>query len=123
MVGLTLYGFDHSPPVRACRMTLEALNLTYDYKVLDVRKGEQFKAEFLKINPLHTVPVLVDGENTIFESHVICAYLVQKYGSKDDQFLYPRDLDERTKIDQRLYFDLGILFVRFKEVTVSISYF
>lgn len=122
MTRLILYGFDRSPPVRACIMTLEVLDLSFEYKEVDVVAREHLQPEFLKKNPLHTVPLLEDGDHFITDSHVICTYLVQKYGSEVKQNLYPKDLLERSLIDQRLYFDLGVLFVRMKAVTVCIEY-
>lgn len=115
---IVLYGFHQSPPVRACLMTLNALNIDFKFKYLHVKDGHQFDTDFVKMNPLHTVPLLVDGERYISDSHVICAYLVQKYGTEKDQYLYPQDLYKRTLIDQRYFFDSGILFVRFKAVMV-----
>ncbi|KAL5284079.1 GstE2 family protein [Megaselia abdita] len=117
---MILYGFDRSPPVRACLMTLKALDISFEFKNVHVMNREHLTPEFLKMNPIHTVPVLEDGEHFITDSHVICTYLVQKYGSEKDQSLYPKDLIERTVVDQRLFFDLGVLFVRFKAVTAHI---
>lgn len=74
------------------------------------------------MNPVHTVPVLEDGEHFLTDSHVICTYLVQKHGTYKDQSLYPKELIQRSLIDQMLYFDLGVLFVRMKAVTVGIIF-
>jgi glutathione S-transferase len=49
--------------------TLEEVNLS----------GEQFKPDFLALNPFHHIPVLVDGERTIIESFAIMDYLEAKY--------------------------------------------
>lgn len=117
---MILYGFERSPPVRACMMTLKALDIVFEFKNVNVMKREHLRPEFLEMNPLHTVPVLEDGELFLTDSHVICTYLVQKYGTEDDQTLYPKDLIGRSLIDQRLYFDSGVLFVRMKAVTVCI---
>lgn len=64
--------------------------------------------DYLKINPQHTVPTLVDGDFVLWDSHAISIYLVEKYG-KNDQ-LYPKDLILRSKINQRLFFDASVLF-------------
>lgn len=100
-------------------MTLSALDIPFEYKNVNVVARENLTPEFLKMNPLHTVPVLEDGHNYLTDSHVICTYVVQKYGSEKDQSLYPKDLIARSLIDQKLYFNLGVLFVRFKAITVS----
>ena len=41
--------------------------------------GDQFKPEFLALNPFHHIPVLVDGDFTIIESLAILDYLEAKY--------------------------------------------
>lgn len=74
----------------------------------------------LQINPQHTLPILVDNGNKLWDSHAISTYLIGKY-AKDDQ-LYPKDLYSRAKIDQRLHFDSGILFPRIRNSTISIFF-
>jgi glutathione S-transferase len=43
-------------------------------------KREQRSPEFLALNPCGRVPVLVDGDLTLWESHAILAYLGEKTG-------------------------------------------
>ncbi|XP_065338052.1 LOW QUALITY PROTEIN: uncharacterized protein LOC135938363 [Cloeon dipterum] len=112
---LVLYCYDGSPSNRAVYMCLKALGLEVIKKPVDLFKGEQLKPEFLKMNPQHTLPTLVDGDLIIWDSHVICSYLVGKY-TKDDS-LYPKDLQKRALVDQRLHFDSGVLFPRFMSIT------
>lgn len=52
--------------------------------------------EFLVLNPLGTVPVLVDGAAVIRESHVILRYLAAREGA---EALYPAALAERAKVE------------------------
>lgn len=108
MVKLTLYGLDISPPVRACLLTLKALNLPFEYKRVDLFSNEHMSTDFLKKNPQHTVPMLEDGGNFICDSHAIIAYLVSKYG-KDDSF-YPKDFVRRALVDQRMYFESSTVY-------------
>ncbi|NP_001298161.1 glutathione S-transferase 1-like [Stomoxys calcitrans] len=107
---LTLHGIDASPPVRACLLTLKALNLPFDYKQVNLMQKEHLSEEYLKKNPQHTVPTLEEDGHFIWESHAIMAYLVSKYG-KDDT-LYPKDLLKRAVVDQRLHFETGVMFER-----------
>ncbi|XP_018564047.1 glutathione S-transferase 1 isoform X2 [Anoplophora glabripennis] len=107
---IKLYGVKGSPPVRATLLTLEALGIEVDFKVTNILKGEQYTQDFLEMNPLHTVPTIQDGDFVIWDSHAINSYLVEKYG-KDDS-LYPKDLEARAVVNQRMYFDNGILFPR-----------
>ncbi|XP_020817217.1 inactive glutathione S-transferase D3-like [Drosophila serrata] len=96
----------YAPYVSACRnvlMVAKALGLELNKTVISTRKGEQMKPEFIKINPQHTIPTLVDNGFTLWESRPIAIYLVEKYG-KDDS-LYPKDPQTQAVINQRLYFD------------------
>ncbi|KAL9919038.1 glutathione S-transferase 1-like [Glossina fuscipes fuscipes] len=106
---LILYGIDLSPPVRACRMTLKELNLPFEYKIIDLSKGEHLTDEYCAKNPQHTVPTLEDDGHIIWDSHAIMAYLVNKYGKENDS-LYPKDLLKRAIVDQRLHFESGVIF-------------
>ncbi|XP_055641162.1 glutathione S-transferase 1-like isoform X2 [Toxorhynchites rutilus septentrionalis] len=66
--------------------------------------------DFLKINPQHTVPTIVDDDYVLWESKAIATYLVEQY--KPDSALYPTDPKERGIVNQRLYFDSTVLFAR-----------
>ncbi|ERL84309.1 hypothetical protein D910_01718 [Dendroctonus ponderosae] len=65
---------------------------------------------FAKKNPLHTVPVLEDGNFTLWDSHAINSYLVNKYAT--DDALYPKDIQKRALVDSMAHFDTGYLFGR-----------
>ncbi|KAH8254797.1 hypothetical protein KR032_012231 [Drosophila birchii] len=106
--GIILYGIDMSPCVRAVKLTLKALDLDYEYKEMNLQKGEHLTEEFLKKNPQHTVPVLEDNGTAIWDSHSIATYLVDKYGKSDE--LYPKDLIQRAIVNQRLYFDASVIY-------------
>lgn len=120
MPKLILYGLDISPPVRACLLTLHALKLPFEYKRIDVLGGELMSEEYLKKNPQHTVPLLEDDGTTIWDSHAICSYLVDKYGETDE--LYPKDLVKRAQLQQRLYFDASVLFMSLRNISVPYFY-
>uniref|UniRef100_T1GW10 Glutathione S-transferase 1-like n=1 Tax=Megaselia scalaris TaxID=36166 RepID=T1GW10_MEGSC len=113
-----LYGFDLSPPVRAVLLTAKALDLDFEYKQVNTYLGENKTAEYLKKNPQHTVPTLEDEGRCIWDSHAICAYLAEKYGSTDS--LYPTELMKRAHVDQRLHFDSGTLFTCLKSVALAL---
>jgi len=54
-----------------------------DVKHIDLYKGEQKSEEFLKINPLGSLPAFVDEDGqTIVESGAIILYLGDKYQEK-----------------------------------------
>ncbi|KAH8277818.1 hypothetical protein KR018_007956 [Drosophila ironensis] len=108
MVKITLYGLDPSPPVRAVKLTLAALNLPYEYVNVNIVAREQLSSSYLEKNPQHTVPTLEDDGNFIWDSHAIIAYLVSKYADSDS--LYPKDLLQRAVVDQRMHFESGVVF-------------
>ena len=43
-------------------MTAECLGVEYNFKLTDLMKGEHMTPEFLKMNPEHNIPTVVDGE-------------------------------------------------------------
>ncbi|XP_052835648.1 glutathione S-transferase D4 [Drosophila gunungcola] len=107
--------FYYAPRGSGCRtviMVAKALGLELNKKQLRLSEGEHLRPEFLKLNPQHTIPTLVDNGFAIWESRAIAIYLVEKYG-KDDS-LYPKDPQKRALINQRLFFDLGTLYDSFK---------
>lgn len=59
---------------------LEEAGLPYEAIPVDTRKGEQHAAAFTALNPNAKVPVIVDGEATVFDSNAILLYLAGKTG-------------------------------------------
>uniref|UniRef100_A0A1B6I4T6 Uncharacterized protein n=1 Tax=Homalodisca liturata TaxID=320908 RepID=A0A1B6I4T6_9HEMI len=106
---LVLYYLAPSPPARTVNLVLHALDLPVEYKTVDLFKKEHLAPEFLKVNPLHTVPVIDDDGFILWESRAIITYLVSKYG-KDDS-LYPKDLQKRAIVDQRLHYSNDVFYV------------
>ena len=82
---IQLYGMG-SPNVVKIYIALEELGLPYNVHPVDVFAGTQFDADFLKLNPMAKVPVIVDSDGpggkpiTIFESGAILLYLAEKTG-------------------------------------------
>lgn len=75
---LTLY---HCASARSFRAlwALEELGLSYELKMLPF-PPRFLKREYLEINPLGTIPLLIDGDTRMTESAAICQYLVSRYG-------------------------------------------
>ena len=59
---------------------LEEAGLEYEAIPVDTRKGDQHHAEFAALNPNSKVPVIVDGDATVFDSNAILLYLGEKTG-------------------------------------------
>jgi len=104
---IDLYTFT-TPNGRKASIALEELGLAYRVNVVDITKGEQFKPEFLAINPNSKIPAMVDpdgsgGESiTIFESAAILIYLAEKTGR-----LLPASGPERYDVLQWAMFQMG----------------
>nr|AHC08055.1 delta glutathione S-transferase [Locusta migratoria] len=99
----TLYDNPISPPCRLVRLVAGVIGV--DLKVVNVKDaGIDMKSpEMLKKNPQHTVPTLEDNGLCLAESRAISMYLISKY-AKDDS-LYPKDVNKRVLVDQRLFYD------------------
>lgn len=97
---LKIYGSDLSGPANKVRFVANYLGLNYDYIVVKLREGEQYRPDFLKINPIGKIPAIDDGGFCLFESNAICRYLADKNNSP----IYPRGLKERAIVDQWLDF-------------------
>ncbi|KAA3455136.1 glutathione S-transferase zeta class-like [Gossypium australe] len=76
---LALYSYWQSSCSWRVRFALNLKGISYEYKAVNLSKGEQFTPEFEKLNPLHFVPVLVDGDVVVSDSYAILLYLEEKY--------------------------------------------
>lgn len=83
-------------------------------------KGEHHTPEYVAINPTKTVPVLKDGDLSVFDSSAISIYLADKYG-KDDS-LYPKDVALRAKVNERLFYVASYIFPRLYQICVPIYF-
>lgn len=110
-MAIDLFYTPGSAPCRLVLLVAAALDIQLNLNLVDLRQGDQFKPDFLKLNPQHTVPTIVDEGFSLWESRAISRYLVNKYGGESS--LYPTDPQARALVDQRLDFDLGTLYPRF----------
>ena len=90
-------------------MLLEELNLPYTLKPVNIGKGEQFAADFLKIAPNNRMPAIVDhapldggAPISVFESGAILLYLAEKTG----RFVSP-DPRRRVETLEWLFWQVG----------------
>ncbi len=102
---ITLYTAATSNGRRASIM-LEETGLSYKVKRINLREGEQYKPEFLKINPAHSIPVIIDHESdndepvVLTQSVAILIYLAEKSGK-----LIPDNSVQRAQMYQWLMYD------------------
>ena len=70
--------YNAAPNPMKVALLLEELGLPYEAVPVDTRKGQQFAAEYLKVNPNGKVPALVDGDVRVFDSNAILLYLADR---------------------------------------------
>jgi len=100
---LKLYDFKSSPNCQRVKVVLAEKNLSYEIVPVDLRKQEQKKPEYLKLNPYGKVPVLTDDSTVLYESLIINEYLNEKY---PDPPLMPKDPGGKAKA--RILIDYGM---------------
>jgi len=96
MIDLYYY---HTPNGHKITIFCEETGLPYRIIPVDITKGEQFKPEFLKINPNNMIPAIIDQDGpggkpySLFESGAILLYLAEKTGK-----LMPVDMRARYDV-------------------------
>ncbi len=85
---MKLYNMTLSGHAHRVVLALSLLGLEAEMIEVDVLGGEQRSDAFRAINPEGKVPVLTDGDVTVYESTAILTYLAAKY---DDGTWMPRD--------------------------------
>ena len=72
----------HVPGTRSVRVIWLCEELAVAYNVIAVDFSQQYRAspEWRKLNPVGKVPVMKDGDLTIFESGAMVEYLLDRYG-------------------------------------------
>ena len=84
-----------TPNGKKISIMLEEIGFEYSVTKININKDEQFDPEFRKISPFSKIPVIKDGDISIFESGAILIYL----GEKSGKFYNP---NERLIINQWL---------------------
>ena len=91
---LKLYHHPLSPLSRRVWITLLEKNIPFESIIINL-DGEQFKPDFLKLNPFHQVPVIIDNDLRILESLAIIDYLESKY---PEPSLLPKNPEQLAKV-------------------------
>lgn len=88
---------------------LEEMDLPYEVIPVNIGKGDQFEAEFLRFSPNNKIPAILDTEPedggepvSVFESGAILTYLAEKTG----QF-YGNTARQRLEVMQWLFWQMG----------------
>ena len=97
-----------TPNGQKVHIALEELGSPYTVTEVNIGAGDQFKPEFLAINPNHRIPAIIDNDGPggkalpLFESGAILIYLAEKAGR-----LIPADPAARYTCLQWLMFQMG----------------
>ena len=100
---------------------LEALELEYEVKSINLGEGDQFKDSFLKISPNGRIPAIIDRDSDdlhIFESGAILIYLSEKTGK-----LMSSDPKEKAKTLEWLMFQMSGVGPMMGQANVFFRYF
>jgi glutathione S-transferase len=92
---ITLYGSINSSAGR-CIWALAESGVPFTLKSVNLRAGEQKQEWFLALNPNGKIPVLVDGDFSLFESYAINWYVAEKYAPQ----LLGSGVENRARIQQ-----------------------
>jgi glutathione S-transferase len=94
-----LYGALQSSNTRRVALLLEHLGLPYELVKLDLNSPTD-RGKLLAINPNNKIPVLVDGDFVLWESHAIMQYVCNL---EAEQAVYPREPRVRADVDRWLF--------------------
>lgn len=103
-----MYRLHYWPTPNGHKVTLflEEIGADYEISPVNIRAGDQFKPEFLKIAPNNRMPALEDMENGVhlFESGAILLYLAEKH----ERFIPPASHAQgRAEVLQWLFWQMA----------------
>ncbi len=101
---MKLYHFPYSPNSRRVLATAIHLGIRLDLEYVDLAKGGQMKPRYVKLNPNHMIPTLVDGDFVLWESTAIMQYLADTKPRND---LYPTDVKTRADVNRWLAWNIA----------------
>jgi GST-like protein len=91
-----------TPNGKKVTILLEECGLAYKITPVNIQRGDQFSQEFLRMNPNHRMPVMVDhapagGSSpiSVFESGAIMMYIAEKAGR-----FWPQDIPGKYEVTQ-----------------------
>ena len=97
-----------TPNGQKASIALEEMGIPYEAHLVDIMAGDQFKPQFIQMNPNSKIPAILDpngpGEKplSIMESGAILIYLAEKSG----KFLSTDPVDRSTTL-QWLFWQVG----------------
>lgn len=92
---LALYHHGSSVCAAKVRFTLAEKGIEWESHYLDILAGDQFKPDYVQLNPKAVVPTITHNGNVIVESTICCEYIDQVF---DGPKLVPEDPLQRAKM-------------------------
>ena len=86
--------YNTAPNPMKVALFLEEADIDYEPFPIDSRQGDQFKPDYIAINPNSKAPAIVDDGNVVFDSNAILLYL----GEKTGKFMPPNTLATRGEL-------------------------
>ena len=99
-----LYGDPMSGNAYKTALMLALTKTPFEFREILLRNGDHLKPEFLKLNPLGKVPVLVHGDLVLRQSHDTLRYLSEQTGQ-----LGPKDWTEEARIGDWIGFTVDFV--------------
>jgi len=101
---LTLYGLKMSTCTRRALLVLEEKNAHFEFKEVNLQKGEHKSPEFLERQPFGVIPVLYDDDFKVYESRAIVRYLDETLPGVS---LTPKDPKHRALVEQWISIEMS----------------
>ena len=105
---LTIIGSFVSPYVRKVLACMNLKGLTYEVDPITPFFGNE---EYQRLSPLRRIPVLIDGDFSVSDSSVICAYLDDAYPDRPLVPAAPKDRARARWFEEYADTRLGDLFI------------
>tara|TARA_R110002095_G_scaffold136617_1_gene118249 strand:- start:1309 stop:1908 length:600 start_codon:yes stop_codon:yes gene_type:complete len=101
---MKLYTYPITSNALKLELLITAANIQIDRQRVNLVRGEQKTPEFLALNPLGQIPLLVDGEQIFTESNALLIYLAKHHQST----LWPTDESAQGHVLQWLFWQASV---------------
>ncbi|KAK4275595.1 hypothetical protein QN277_018647 [Acacia crassicarpa] len=99
-MAVKVYGPTYASPKRVLMCLIEK-EIDFEVVLLDIFKGDHKDPEFLKLQPFGQLPLVQDGDYTLYESRAIIRYYAEKYKSQGTDLL-GKTIEDRGLVEQWL---------------------
>jgi len=99
MAKIKVHGIPFSSSTARVISCLNEKQLEYELILVDAPAGEHKQPQYLSLNPFGLMPVLQDGDLTLFESRAIIKYLAKKYQGQGPNLL-GSTVEEEAVVEQ-----------------------